>query len=156
MPLVDHDIDFDSFVPQLLPVRRRKPVRVAWLKALFRGLRDIHDKFLAYSDEKLEAVKYNGQTFVLQQFLILKFGAGIYITTNVGSPDAMLIGDGADSGSGIGTGFDFDVGVGEDYVSPTTDFTVHVPIGIVFVASEMQAFIRRYKLFGTTFDIVTF
>jgi len=44
--------------------------------------------------------------------------------------------------------------VGASYVTAPTDFTVFVPSAITFTMSEMQALINRYKLMGTTYNIV--
>jgi hypothetical protein len=156
MPLVNHDIDFAKMITRLLGDLHRKPKRIAWLKAALKGLENIHAKFLSFTNEKLEELKYNGQTFAMEQMLQHYFGAGIYITNNLGSFDSATIGDGDDWTHTIGDGDDFDGGIGEDFAVTDYDFTVHVPSGITFVESEMEAFIRKYKLFGTTFNIVIF
>jgi len=154
MPLANHDIDFPKLISQLLGVLHRKPKRLAWLKGCFKALRTIHDKFLTFSNAKMEEVKYNGQTFIMEKMLEHYFGPGITITNNIGSYDGSTIGDGSDWTTSIGAGNDFESGIGESFSSPEFDFTVHVPSALVFTQSEMEAYIRKYKLFGTTFNIV--
>lgn len=154
MPFPSYDIDFQKMVQRLLGSWDNKPIRVAWLTACFKALRTIHDKFLAFTNEKLEQVKYNGQTFVLEKMLQHYFGAGITITNNIGDLDGMTIGDSPDWSSAVGDGVDYDGAVGEVFIVAQYNFTVNVPSSIIFVQSEMEAYIRRYKLFGTTFNIV--
>jgi len=154
MPLTNHDINFLTMVTQLLGTPTRKPIRIAWLTACFKGLRSVHDKFLAFTNAKLEEVKYNGQAFVMEKMLHAVFGPGIYVVTNIGSLDGLTIGAGIDWSGSIGEGTDYGGAIGESYTVAAFSFTVHVPIAIVFVQSEMESWIRKYKLFGTTFNIV--
>jgi hypothetical protein len=154
MALPGYDIDFKKMVKLLLPALLRKPVRVAWLTASFKGLRAIHDNFLAFTDAKMDEVKYNGQTFIMEKMLEAKFGPGITITNNINSLDGLFVGDGNDVSSFIGSGNDTDTYIDIIYTVDVYNFTVSVPSAIVFVQSEMEAYIRKYKMFGTTFNIV--
>lgn len=154
--LISHSIDFTKLIKQLLDTIRRQPIRSAWLKALMKPFETIHQEFLTVTDAQLEDLKYNGQTFVLERMLIARFGAGIYITNNLGSVDGTTIGTGTDWNMSIGSGFDFDGGIGASFSVAQYDFTVHVSSAIIFVSTEMEAFVRKYKLFGTTFNIVIF
>jgi hypothetical protein len=126
--------------------------RNAWLKALLKPFEVIHNKFLVFTDARLDEVSYNGQTFVLEQMLISKFGAGIYITNNVSTLDSNVIGAGSDWSDAIGAGSDFNGGIGVSYAPTLYDFTVNVPGSIIFVQSEMEAWIRKYN--GNSFNIV--
>jgi hypothetical protein len=154
MALPSYNIDFNTMVKKLLGAWDNKPVRVAWLTALFAGLKNVHSNFLLFTNQKIDEVKYNGQTFVLQKFLENKFGGGITIVNNIGSVDGAFVGDGSDFTSSIGDGSDVDSFIDESYTVFTYDFTVNVPASITFVQSEMEANIRKYKLFGKTFNIV--
>lgn len=154
MALINYDIDFTKMVTQLLPTVLRKLVRISWIVACLKALRVLHDKILSFRSARVDDVKWNGQTIKLQNLLIAKFGAGITITNNLNGVEGTVIGTGSDYGSSIGTAFDFDSGIGETYSAAGFDFTVSVPSAIVFVTSEMDAYIRKYKLFGTTFNIV--
>jgi hypothetical protein len=154
MALVSHSINFSKMITQLLGNLHRRPKRIAWLKACLKPLQSIHAKFILFTDGKFNEIKYNGQTFVLEQLLRNQFGAGIFITNNPESLDGLTIGGGNDLGSSIGSGFDFGGAIGVSFSVALFDFTVHVPASVVFVQSEMEAVVRKYKMFGTTFNIV--
>jgi hypothetical protein len=154
MPLTNYDFDFTKMIRMILGPIWRQSKRVAWLTAGLAGLRKIHDDFIAFTDAKMEEVKYNSQTFVLEKALIAKFGDGIYITNNIGSIDGLFVGDGSDISNYIGDGPDTDTYIDIVYDVALFNFTVNVPSSIVFVTSEMEAFVRKYKLIGTTFNIV--
>lgn len=152
MPLPSHDIDQNKLVPILLGNLHRQPRRIAWLKALLKPFASIHAKFKTYTDAKLEEVKYNGQTFVLEQMLVARFGAGITITNNSGANNDLIIGDGSDWSSSIGDGSDWTAAIEADYTPTGYSFTVNVPAAIIFVNSEMRAWIEKYN--ENTFNIV--
>src|SRR5690349_21656679 len=142
MALPGYDINFERMIKLLLPSLLRKPVRVAWLKACFKSLHVIHDKFISFTNAKMDEVKYNGQTFVMEKLLQAKFGPGIYITNNVSSLDGLFIGDGNDVGSFVGDGNDVSSYIDIQYSVVLFNFTVNVPGAIVFVQSEMESYIK--------------
>lgn len=152
MPLPSHDIDFAKLIELLLGNLHRVPIRKAWLTALFKPFETIHTKFKTYTDAKWEEVGYNGQTFVLERMLIKRFGAGIYITNNLTANNSLIIGDGSDWVSSIGDGSDWSSAIYEDFNPVEYSFTVNVPGAVVFVESEMRAWIEKYN--ANTFNIV--
>lgn len=154
MALPSYDIDFRKLVGQLLGSLLKKSKRIAWLTAALKPLRNLHDEFLAFSSLKVYEVKWNGQTIKLEKLLQDKFGSGITITNNSQNLDEFIIGDGTDEGSYWGDGPDVESYIGESYNPALFNFTVNVPGSIVFVQSEMEAWIKKYKLFGTTYNIV--
>lgn len=154
MALPAYNIDFKKLVGQLLGFLLKKTKRIAWLTAVLKPLRNLHDEFVAFTDLKAYEVKWNGQTIKLEKLLQDKFGGGITITNNSQSLDSMAFGDGVDVGGNWGDGPDFDSFIGADYDPALTNFTVNVPGAIVFVQSEMEAWINKYKMFGTTYNIV--
>lgn len=157
MALVNYDIDFNKMITQLLPTVLRKIIRIAWLKAVLKPLRTIHDDLLAYRSAKLYEVKWNGQTIKLQNLLIDKFGAGIYIVNNVVYGDSFFVGaDSTDVAGYIGEGTDFSNTIDTIYIVNGTNFSVYVPSAIVFTMSEMIAYINKYKFYGTTYNIIIF
>ncbi len=156
MALVDYDIDFEKMIKQLLPVTLRRDVRIAWLKALLKTVRNLHDTFLAFRSSIMDDIIWNGQTIKLQNILILKFGAGIYITNNANTLDSFFVGDGADVSAYIGDGTDTSYFIDSSYSVSLYTFTVFVPSSITFTMSEMVGLIDRYKMFGTTYNIVIF
>lgn len=154
MPLVSYDIDFKKMVQQLLGVIQRRVVRVAWLTAVLKPLRNLHDVFLAFTDQKTYEAKWNGQTIKLEKLLIDKFGAGIYITNHVVEVNGAFIGEGDDVAFFVGAGNDNAQFLDVTYNIDSVNFTVNVPAAITFVQSEMEAWINKYKMFGTTYEIV--
>lgn len=154
MALVGYDIDFPKMVKSLLGALVRKPKRIAWLTACFKPLRTIHDAFITYSDEKVDEIKWNGQTVILEHLLIEKFGDGIYIVNNQLEVNGAFVGAGNDTGFYIGAGNDQSQYIDISYQSTGASFTVYVPAAIVFIQSEMEALINKYKLHGTTYEIV--
>lgn len=154
MALSSYDIDFRKLVGQMCGALLKKPKRVAWLTAALKPLRNLHTEFLSYAGLKSYEVKWNGQTIVVQQMLRDKFGPGIIITNNTDTLDSLLVGDGADTGGNWGEDPDVDSYIADGYNPAATNFTVQVPGSITFVQSEMEAWINKYKLFGTTYNIV--
>jgi len=154
MPIPSYDFDFETMVRLLLGSIWRKTKRVAWLKAGLKGLRAVHDEFLSFTNSKMDDVKYNGQTFIMEKMLQSKFGAGITITNNIGSIDGLFVGTGVDISNFIGDGADINTYIDTQYNVALYNFTVRVPSAITFVQSEMEAYIKKYKLLGTTFNIV--
>lgn len=154
MALPSYDIDFKKMVQQLLGTLLRKTKRVAWLTAVLKPLRNLHTEFVSFRNEKTYEVKWNGQTIVLESLLRDKFGSGITIVNNSTALDSLTIGDGADVGGFVGDGSDYGGYIGESYNPALTNFTVNVPGSITFAQSEMEAWINKYKMFGTTYNIV--
>lgn len=153
MALVNYDIDFKDQVRQLLGYIHRKAKRVAWLSACAKPLRNLHDLFLAFSDEKGYELKWSGQTIILEQLLRDRFGDGIFITNNVLELNGAFVGEGEDTGFYVGEGADQSQYVDVSYNISDANFVVHVPGTITFVQSEMEAWINKYKMFGTTYII---
>lgn len=154
MALPTYDIDFEKLVKMLLPSIKRKTVRVSWLTAILKPLRNIHDEFVEFADAKIYDARRTGQTIVLENLLIEKFGAGITITNNELELNGAFVGDGIDQGCFIGEGSDIASYIDVTYSVGTKSFTVSVPSAITFVQSEMEAVIDQFKLYGTTYEIV--
>lgn len=157
MALINYDIDFTKMVTQLLPTVLRKPIRTSWIKACLKPLRNLHDAILAFRTARLEEIKWSGQTIKLEQLLIAKFGAGIYITNNINYGDGLFVAaDATDVAAYIGDGTDFSNTIDLAYTIASYNFTVNVPIAITFTMTEMTGYVNKYKMFGTTYNIVTF
>lgn len=154
MALVNYDIDFKKMVEQLLGALLRKVKRVAWLTAVLKPVRNLHNTFLTYTNGIVNEIKWNGQTIVLEQLLIEKFGAGIYITNAQVESNGAFIGSGSDNAFFVGENDDNTQFVDVTYSVSDYNFIVNVPGAIVFTLSEMQAYINKYKLHGTTYNIV--
>ncbi len=160
MALKSYNFDLKKLIVWMLPSFYRKPKWVAWIYALLAKVRAIHTEFVAFIAIKKDEIKWNGQTIVLEQFLILKYGSGIYITSvtnevfpfyvyevnNVLNPFVYPINNVLNPMANEVNSYNLD-GV---------NFIVHVPAIITFNTDEMTALINKYRLFGTTFSIVTF
>ena len=154
MPLPSYDIDFTKMIKQCLAIVLRKSKTISWLNACLKALRTVHDDFLSFTSSKLTEIKYNGQTFILQQLLINKFGAGIYITNNQNSSNGFFIGSGTDISAFIATKSDVRSFIDTSYSVSQYSFTVHVSASITFVMSELVGYVNQYKMYGTTFNVV--
>jgi hypothetical protein len=154
MALINYDIDFTKIISQLLPVTLRKDIRIAWLKAALISVRTLHDNFLSYRSGIVNSIIWNGQTIKLQNLLIAKFGAGIYITNNLSSPDGSFVGTGSDISSYIGVGSEVSNFIDISYTVSLFNFTVSVPSSISFNMVDMISLINKYRMFNTTFNIV--
>lgn len=151
---MQYTFSFLDTVKRLLGTPWRKPRRVAWLTACLKPLSDLHDEFVSFHDEKKYELKWNGQTIKLEKLLIDQFGPGITIENHVVELDGAFVGEGNDSSFFIGEGNDNSQFVDVSYSFEGPNFTVNVPSDITFEQSEMEALINKYKLFGTTYEIV--
>jgi hypothetical protein len=154
MPLINYDINFRKTVTMLLGSTHRKRVRVSWLSALLKPLSDLHATFLSFFNTTKDEIKWNGQTIKLEELLQEKFGPGIYITNNSQTANGMFIGTGSDIRAYWGDELDIKNYIANSYLIATHNFTVNVPAAIVFTQSVMEAYINKYKLHGTTYNIV--
>lgn len=160
MAIKSYDIDFKKIIVWLLPSFYRKPVWVAWLHALLGKLRAIHVAFVAFVHTKKDEIKWNGQTIVLEQLLILKYGSGIYITSVSNDVFPFYVRD----VNNVQNPFIYNVNNQDNptvnqvngYNLDGVNFVVHVPVLIPFNLNEMTALINKYRLFGTKFSIETY
>lgn len=77
------DINYDTLIPQLLPVRLRLPVTIAWLKALVSPTKWLHSVFKQNRKSNLYDLRHNGQVCFLEAVLNDAFdpvARGIFIT----------------------------------------------------------------------------
>jgi len=153
LALATYDIDFKKLVQQLLGTILKKTKRVAWLTACLKPLRKLHYEF-TFTDLKAYEIKWNGQTIKLEKRLIDKYGEGIYINNNSLELNGPFVGEGFDTSFFIGAAGDNSHFIDISYSIRGTNFTVHVSGTLTFVESEMTAYINKYKMFGTTYNIV--
>lgn len=160
MALKSYNFDFKKLITWMLPSFYRKPVWVAWPHALLAKIRAIHIEFVAFIATKKDEIKWNGQTIVLEQLLILKYGSGIYITSEVNDVFPFYVYDVNNVLNPFVYGVNNEnnpmVNSVNSYNLDGVNFIVHVPAIITFNQDEMTALINKYRLFGTTFSIVTF
>jgi len=160
MAIKNYNFSFKKLIAWLFPSFYRTPVRISWLNALLFKIRAIHTYFIAFIAQKKEEIKWNGQTIILERFLILKYGSGIYITTELNDVYPFYL----YNVNNVLNPFVYPVNnlanpmayPANSYQLNNVSFIVHVPVIITFNVDEMTAFITKYKLFGTTFSIVTY
>lgn len=156
MSLVSYDIDFDKWISDNLHPERRKPKRIALLKALAKRIRDIHAEFVSVQSEESDKAQWAGLTILLERLLQLKFGSGIVIV-NVGSSSAVQIEFEADNISNPVTleaaAFTNPINgeAGEGVLG--SSFVVQVPAATVFNQDEMKAVINKYLIHYKTYTI---
>lgn len=144
-------IDSVKLITAMLPPWKRKPVRIAWLNALMKKMRNIHDDFIATGAALKVTTRINGQTINIEDYLYGRFGGVILIVHNVLNFEGMAIGAGGDADSYIGETEDESSGIG--VLATGANFIVQVPIGLVYDEAELRAIINKFKLPGSTYII---
>lgn len=147
-------INFLRLIGWMLPTFLRRRVMIAWLHAVTKRLRDMHDEFIAWGREKKDEVQWNGQTGVLEQLLIRRFGPGIYIQNNKLDTNGTFLGLPGDDVSYMSVPGDTTNYVGLSYNLSSVNFIVYVPSSLPFSRDEMEAVINKYKLYNTSFEII--
>ena len=77
------NIDYDSLVPQLAPVKLRQPVMMSWLKVLVSPVKWVYNLFMTNRRNNLYTLAHDGQVCFLEAVLNDAFdpvSRGIYIT----------------------------------------------------------------------------
>ena len=77
------NIDYDSLVPQLAPVKLRQPIMMSWLKVLVSPVKWLYNLFMANRKSNLYLLAHDGQVCFLESVLNDAFdpvSRGIYIT----------------------------------------------------------------------------
>ena len=152
-----YNIDFKKLIEWLLPVLKCKPVFISWLYAHLKYLRQLLNNFIAWGAEKKDEISWNGQTIVLKNLLIQKFGAGIWIENILrekryvfGWPihDTRNVNYFTIYNSNNPILYEHGV-VLPDQIS----FIVHVPDTLIYDEVQMQAYIDKYKMLGTNYEI---
>ncbi len=76
-------IDYDSLVPQLVPVKLRQPVMLSWLKVVVSPVKWLYNLFNTYRKNNLYLLAHEGQVCFLEAVLNDAFNPvsrGIFIT----------------------------------------------------------------------------
>jgi hypothetical protein len=154
MALSSYNIDFKKVVTMLLAGIWRRVRRIAWLTAALKPLANIHERFISIVNAKREEVKWNGQTILLQALLVRKFGGGITIVNHILELNGAFVGEDQDTSFFVGQNNDNEQYIDVTYSIEGYNFTVYVPSSISFVPTQMAAYINKYKMFGTTYNII--
>lgn len=161
-----YNIDFQQIISDLLPWFLRKPVMLAWLKALLLPVSQLYNSFLQFRGVKLYEASYNGQVaeleYVLNDYYYsdgtlrsiyiedntdlgevylynvaeLEQETHIYNVSEVTEPETFLF-NGAEG-------------------SESSDFIVFVPDSLSYDTDYLNSLIKKYKLAGPTYTIQTY
>lgn len=160
------NIDFSKLVSDLLPWFHRKPVMVAWLKALISPLTSLYTSFLQERTRRLYEASYNGQIAELEYVLNDYYynsptTRDIYIEDYVGYEDTFIynvsesleetvIYNTAENTEPNTIIFNAEEGSGGP------DFIVWVPDTLIFDQNYMVSLVTKYKVAGPSFVIMTY
>jgi hypothetical protein len=158
-------LDFVLLIKRIIPPHLRKVKREAWLYSLLKPLEQAHEDFLLFRDKINEDLSYNSQTMIFEYLLNKRFNNGgteIYITNIVNNAPPVFVGYLDEGGHSVFVGYldepghNISIGYLNEYVDNEFEFIVNVPASLTFDADEMNAVIRKYKLSGKRFNIVTY
>lgn len=152
------NIDFDTLVQMLLPVKLRKPRQVAWLKALVAPVATNYATFTVYRLEKEYELANNGQVCYLEKVLNDRFDPTTRSIVVADTPDIDPV------------YYYLDAENKEEYVYLASeaqpvhyfleaetvggpDFDVQVPALVTFDDAELKALVNKYKLVGRAYTI---
>lgn len=154
------NIDYSIASERLLSPDKRTPKMLAWLSALALPLQQKHDEiFTVYMPDVLQRTHWNGQTIVLEAVLDKLLGiTGTYIESNNNPNNVFFIGTKEDPD----TSYITIPGEEEDYIGLVNDlniydFTVYLP-AVDFNDENIRrttSIVKKYKLYGTTFNILS-
>jgi hypothetical protein len=145
---VIYAFDFKKIIKRQLPIRKRKPKRIAWIYSFIYPAKVLHDEFVALIDGYKSEMKWNTQRILVERALQIKFGAGIVVENQASSSFVLIAYSVADSRNlvaSIAPSFSNPVAglVGLGSFS-SAGFIVKVPSSIVFDMNQMKAFINLY------------
>jgi hypothetical protein len=148
-------INFQQLINDLLPSFLRRSGQVYWLFSCSKALRNIHDKFISWGQNRKNDLKWNGQTIVLEHFLRNRYSDNrIRIENLYKDTSGAFVGSDGDASWHIGVEGESSSFVGTSYSVETDNFKVYVPIGLIYDPDEMRKQIDRYKLYATKFSII--
>jgi len=163
------DINYNSLLVQLLPVRLRNSKMVAWLTALVSPVKWLYDVFAANRSNNLYLLSHNSQVVYLQAALNDVFdpiGRQIIIVDGpykdplfiylIPETKPLWIGMASETG---GSGYPVPQVLYMDMETSLMGigFIVKIPVSIAFDIARMKALINRYKLPGrNSYQIITY
>lgn len=140
---------------------------LAYIRSIMGSIQILSDKLFALQQETVEYLQYNGQHKVLEEYLNNIYDIvqrRIYITENdIAQLEPVAIGL-----SGEVVQNEVVIGlVGDTITTPislalsneileSNNFTVNIPIAIVYDANVITAQLRNYVLAGKNFNIITY
>lgn len=144
----------------MLPPEKRKPVRIAWLFRLMAWYRKIYAEFLVLQESLDAESKVTGQVIVLESHLADVFGGEITITHNDIRAEGAFVSSSDDADGGFAVVEDSEESFGGVFIQEGTEdtsynFNVSVPAALAVDTDRLRAIINKYKITGSTYEIVT-
>jgi hypothetical protein len=135
-----YEFDVDKWIQWLLPSVVRRPLMIAWLKALLMPIKAIHNRFYQFKNQTDTSLKTNGQVFILRGLLNDMFdfyarGIELIDGQNEGQTWVFLEEENKPLYMPVF------LTSGEKF-----DFVVRVPLGLKNKRSQIEAVLNRYKL----------
>jgi hypothetical protein len=166
------DIDFDALVKQLLPVRLRQSIMIAWLKCLVTPVKWLFGLFKTNRNNNLYLLTHDSQVCYLEAALNDTFDPvtrgifisdGVYVdptyTYLVPELKPVFIDLASEVGASVIPApdpvrlyLDTEVYAG---VGAYT-FIVNVPVAVIFDMARLKALVDLYRLPGKRYNVVTF
>jgi hypothetical protein len=167
------DINYDALIPQLTPVKLRKPVMTAWLKVLVSPVKWLYDQFKTSRKGNLYTLAHNGQVCYLEAVLNDAFDPivrGVYVTDGPFRDPLFLYLDA--EVKPLWVGLTSEIGItpypdpeilytdGETYALGIC-FIIHVPISVAggpgYDVTRLRALTDKFRLPGrTNYTVVTY
>lgn len=151
-------VNIGNLVRQLLPLHKRQPLRLAWLRALLSPLAALYQDFDKWRDDTRMMINVNSQVKVLEGYLRAKYNERIRIVTFA---DGLLFVGLKSEGSAMHPDFGLKTenvykeiplrGESRDRFGDA-DFIVYVPrtVDINLISAEIQ----KYKRALITYKII--
>lgn len=162
-----YDINWKNVGKNLLFWRWRTTRLVAFIDSIMSSVQVLSDKLFNLDAETRDFLQYTGQHKVLEEYLNDKYDSvqrRIYITeNNIGSIDPIQMGL-----SGESVPEDVEIGLsGESVTVPlvialsnevlqANNFTINIPIAVLYVESTLTAQVNNYVLAGKQYNINVF
>jgi hypothetical protein len=153
-------IDLFEVNQQAMPPRLRKPVFISFMKSVYRPLITIQALLNEHQKGLVYALNFTGQNIYLEHFLNDKydpFNRGIYITDAIQNDEIYfpLLAENEPVLFGlILENSPVNLGLISDYETDI-DFTVNIPLGVIYNQTIMTADVNQYRTAGKQFLIQT-
>ena len=167
------DIDWSNVGKNLMFWRWRRnasgddSMLLAYIRSVMASIQVLSNKLLSLRNETFDFLQYTGQDKVLEELLNDTFDSvqrRIYITENdIGQLDALQIGlsnetvpsDVAIGLSGETITVPIVLGLSNEALQGN-NFTIHIPVVVVFNLAELTALVKNYSLAAKNFNVTTF
>lgn len=140
------------------------PKWMAYVRALLAPASQIQTEFIEFQSKILDQVNRNSQTLIIQNYLISKFGNGIFIQNIKNNSPNIYVGHLAeqveDDDIYVGhigeLGDDVWIGHNSEHRSLPFNFIIYIPTSLALTAeqlSNMRAIVDLYKFSSLTYDL---